>query len=135
MKNVSNINERAPLRLVKVSLAFSLVNFFVQGLNWDSLLVFILFTSSVYVSAQIALLVNSPDFKMIPEIEPLRLNLLAFCGIFIVIATFAYSCLFGVFYAVIGLIYLISPYDREWLTGQSKIVIVGNKVEYRKGSA
>ncbi|PIE43567.1 MAG: hypothetical protein CSA50_04435 [Gammaproteobacteria bacterium] len=132
MDNVLEISKKMPIRLVQISLAFSLVNFFVQGLSWNSFLLFVLFTLSVYVSAQVIALINSPELKMIPEVEALKSYLLTLFGLFVMIATCTYSCLFGVFYLAIGLVYLISPYDRDWLLGQSKLVVIDNKIEYQK---
>lgn len=129
------ISDKTPLRLTQVSLAFSLVNFLVTGLSWHSVLVFIVFTIAVYSSCRVALLVLSPQLNAVPEIEPLKFHLSILGVLFISIVTLSFSWLFGIFYVAVTAVYLISPYDRDWLMGESKVVVVGNKVEYRKEEA
>lgn len=132
MSNTFKVSEKTPVRLVQVSLAFSFVNFLVNGLNGQTLLAFLAFTITVYFSGRIALLLGSPGMKMLPEAEGLKLPLLGFCALQIAIVTLTYSWLFGAFYLSVFAIYMISPYDRDWLLGSSKVVMVGNKIEYRK---
>ncbi len=132
MSNTFKVSEKTPSRLVKVSLAFSFVNFLVSGVNSSTLLAFLVFTATVYFSGRIALMLGSHALKMVPEVEDLKLPLLGFCAIQIAIVTFTYSWLFGAFYVAVFAIYMISPYDRDWLLGSSKVVVVGNKLEYRK---
>jgi hypothetical protein len=126
------ISDKTPLRLTQVSLAFSFVNFLLTGLNWHSILVFLIFTISVYASCRVAMLLLSPHLCALPEAESLKFHLSILGVVFIAIATFSYSLLFGIFYVSVTAVYLISPYDRDWLMGESKVVVVGNKVEYRK---
>lgn len=126
------LSDKTPIRLTQVSLAFSFVNFLVTGINWHSIAIFLVFTAAVYCSCRVALLILSPQLNAVPEIEPLKFHLAILGIIFISIATLTYSWIFGIFYLAVTAVYLISPYDRDWLMGESKVVVVGNKVEYRK---
>lgn len=118
--------------MVQVSLAFSLVNFIIIGVSLYSLLLFAVFSFSVYATTRIAVILTNSELQLIPELESLKFHLLLLGVLFIGIATFAYSYLFGIFYATVAIIYAISPYDRDWLLGESKVVVVGNKIEYQK---
>jgi len=125
------LTNKTPARLTQISLVFSLFNFFSNGLNSSTILLFIVFTLSVYSSARIWVAVNQVQHSSYGDMSGLSMHLVIAAILFIGIATFTYSALFGVFYICVAAIYLISPQDRGWLAGNKQIVIVGNKIEYR----
>ncbi|OZG75302.1 hypothetical protein BTA51_02645 [Hahella sp. CCB-MM4] len=126
------LTDKTPARLAQVSLFFSIANFVFDGINGHSLLLFAVFTLSVYTTTRIFILFNQIQQTAAVDFGELKNYLLVAAVLFIGIATFAYSYLFGVFYLFITGVYFISPYDRDWLAGRSKIVVFENKVEYRE---
>lgn len=127
-----DFSERTPMRLTQVSFIFSLINFFISGFNSATIILFLVFTLAVYSTTKIFVAINQLQHSTHADMSSLSLNLLIAGVLFIAIASFNYSHLFGVFYLVIAVIYLISPYDRAWLAGKSKIVMRDNKIEYRE---
>ncbi|WP_020407312.1 hypothetical protein [Hahella ganghwensis] len=126
------LTDKTPARLVQVSLFFSLANFIFSGVNAQSLVLFAVFTVSVYTTTRIFILFNQIQQTAAVDLSELKSYMLIAAVLFIGIATFAYSYVFGVFYLFITGVYFISPYDRDWLAGRSKIVVFDNKVEYRE---
>ncbi len=130
-----DLSTKTPVRLVQVSLLFSIANFFINGFNVQSLLLFAVFTLTVYISTNIYLTFRSLKQTGKVDVSDLQSYLQIAGLLFIGVATFAYSYLFGLFYLFVYAIYLISPYDRDWLAGRSEIVFTGNKLEYRQNNA
>ena len=126
------LTEKTPVRLTQVSLFFSIANFILNGVNSSSLLLFLVFTLAVYSTTRIFIALNQLQHSSHADMSDLMLHITIAGVLFVGIATFAYSYLFGVFYAFVTIVYLISPYDRAWLAGRSRIVIYDNKVEYRE---
>ena len=129
-----DLSNKTPARLVQVSLIFSIGNFIISGFSPESWVLFILFTLTVYISCKIYLIFC--DLKENSKVDYIALNnlqthLQVAALLFITIATFSYSYVFGAFYLFVYVIYLISPYDRDWLAGRSEIVFTGKKLEYR----
>lgn len=127
-----DLSDKTPIRLVQVSLLFSIANFFINGLNMYSLVLFVVFTLTVFVSTKLYLLFRalkqSTTTPIVGELQPyLQLGGVLLIGV----ATFTYSYMFGLFYLLVFAVYLISPYDRDWLAGRSEIVFIENKLEYR----
>lgn len=129
-----DLSDKTPARLVQVSLIFSIGNFIISGFSSETLVLFLLFTLTVYISCKIYLTFcdlksnSNADYIAISDLQTyLQIASL----IFITIATFSYSYVFGAFYLFVYSIYLISPYDRDWLAGRSEIVYTDNKLEYR----
>jgi hypothetical protein len=129
-----DLSNKTPTRLVQVSLIFSIGNFIISDFTSETFVLFILFTLTVYVSCKIYLIVcdlkdnSKTDYIAISDLQT---YLQVASILFITIATFAYSYVFGAFYLFVYAIYLISPYDRDWLAGRSEIVLTDNKLEYR----
>ena len=130
-----DLSDKTPTRLVQVSLLFSIVNIISYGLNSHNIVLFVLFTLTVYVSTKVYLLFRDLKQSATTDLSDLQTYLQISGILFISIATFAYSYLFGLFYLFVYAIYLISPYDRDWLAGRSEIVFTGNKLEYRRKEA
>lgn len=131
-----DLSDKTPIRLVQVSLLFSAANFIINGLNAYNIVLFIVFTLTVFVSTKLYLLFT--DLKQSTKSEDLtELQSYLQLGsvIFIGVATLSYSYMFGIFYLFVFAIYLISPYDRDWLAGRSEIVFNENKLEYRRNQA
>ncbi len=126
------LSDKTPIRLVQVSLFFSVANFIFSGFNWQSLIFFAVFTLSVYTTTRLFILLNELQQTAAVDITELKMYLGVAAILFIGIATFSYSYVFGVFYLFVVGVYFISPYDRAWLAGRSKIVVFDNKVEYRE---
>jgi len=133
-----DLSNKTPARLVQVSLIFSIGNFIISGFSSETFVLFILFTLTVYISCKIYLTFcdlkenSKADYIALSDLQT-YLQIAAL--LFITIATFAYSYVFGAFYLFVYAIYLISPYDRDWLAGRSEIVFTGNKLEYRNKQA
>lgn len=131
-----DLSDKTPTRLVQVSLLFSLANFFIYGLNTHSIILFIVFTLTVFASTKLYLLFTAlKHTSNNANITELQTYLQLASVLFIGIATFSYSYMFGVFYLFVFAIYLISPYDRDWIAGRSEIVFSENKLEYRRNQA
>jgi len=126
-----DLAEKAPLTLTKVSLFFSLINFFISGVNTSSIILFLVFTLSVYSTTRIFVAISQLQHATYTEKRSFYLHLLIVGLIFVGIASFSYSLIFGIFYSAIIAIYIISPHDRAWLAGKKKLVFVKNKVEYQ----
>ncbi len=126
------LSEKAPERLVLVSLFFSAFNFTLEGVNAASLLLFAAFTVTVYACVKLQVLLQRPSLTTAQDGTELRTWLGLLALVFISIATFSYSWVFGAFFAMVIVVYRISPYDRAWLTGKAQIVVHGNRVEYRE---
>lgn len=126
------LSEKTPERLVLISLFFSLLNFFGHGLNGQSILVFLAFTASVFIVVKLFMLVQKLDAQGLDGLDELKGWLTAAAVLFIGIATFTCSWMFGTFFACVVAVYFISPYDRAWLAGKAEIVVHDNKVEYRQ---
>ncbi|MCP5160388.1 MAG: hypothetical protein H7A00_01790 [Hahellaceae bacterium] len=129
------LSDKTPVRLVQMSLFFSAVNFLMAGIHVSSILLFLVFSASVYICSRLFILVERLDMTLTPELPEIRSFLMLGAVLFISIASFAYSWVFGVFYASVFGLYLISPYDRDWIAGKSSMVVHDNKVEYRKSEA
>lgn len=127
-----SISEKTPERLVLVSLFFSLVNFLFNGINGASILLFLVFTASVFISVKLFLLLHRIEATALVDTAEFKFYLGMAALFFITIATFSYSWLFGVFYGFVVAVYYISPYDRAWLSGKAEIVMSENKIEYRE---
>lgn len=131
-----DLSDKTPIRLVQVSLLFSVANFLVSGLNTHNIVLFIVFTLTVFVSTKLYLIFRAlKESTTTPIVSELQSYLQVGSVLFIGVATFSYSYLFGLFYLFVFAIYLISPYDRDWLAGRSEIVFTENKLEYRKNQA
>ncbi len=126
------LTEKTPTRLTQVSLFFSAANFIVSGINLSSVILFLVFTISVYSTTKIFIALNDIQHSTHADMSDLMLHMLIAAILFIGIATFAYSYLFGIFYAFVAVVYFISPYDRAWLAGRSRLIIYDNKVEYKE---
>lgn len=127
-----SVSEKTPERLVLVSLFFSLVQFMMNGVNGASILLFLVFTLSVYVSVKLFLLLHRIESTALVDTADFKFYLGIAALLFITIATFSYSWVFGVFYGFVLAVYFISPYDRAWLTGKAHLVMQDNKIEYRE---
>ncbi|UZE94599.1 hypothetical protein [Alkalimarinus alittae] len=131
-----DLSDKTPIRLVQVSLLFSLANFLINGLNTHNIVLFIVFTLTVFVSTKLYLLFTglkqTTKSENLTELQTyLQLGSVLFIGV----ATLSYSYMFGIFYLFVFAIYLISPYDRDWLAGRSEIVFIENKLEYRRNQS
>ena len=126
------LSDKTPMRLVQVSLFFSLANFIYDGFHWHSIILFAIFTLSVYTTTRLFILLNELQQTATVDMTEFKMYLGIAAVLFIGIATFAYSYMFGVFYLFVVGVYFISPYDRAWLAGRTKIVVFDNKVEYRE---
>ena len=126
------LTDKTPVRLTQVSLFFSVANFIINGLGGSSIGLFLIFTLSVFSTTKIFVTVNHLQHSTNTDMSSLMLQLFIAALLFIGIATFAYSCLFGIFYLFVAAVYLISPYDRAWLSGKSDLVVSSNKIEYRE---
>ena len=126
------LTDKTPVRLTQVSLFFSVANFIINGLGFSSIGLFLIFTLSVFSTTKIFVTVNQLQHSTNADMSGLMLQLFITALLFIGIATFAYSCLFGIFYLFVAAVYLISPYDRDWLSGKSELVLSSNKIEYRE---
>jgi len=129
------LSDKTPTRLVQLSLFFSAVNFLIAGIHLSSLILFLVFTASVYITSRLFILVERLDMTLAPELPEIRSYLLLSAILFIGVASCAYSWVFGVFYASVFGLYIVSPYDRDWIAGKSSMVVHENKVEYRKSEA
>lgn len=130
-----DLSDKTPVRLVQVSLIFSIANFFISGVNTNSLVLFVLFTLTVYISCKIYITLRELKITVTADLTDLQTYLQIAGILFIGIATFAYSYLFGLFYLFVYAIYLISPYDRDWIAGRSEIIFRENRLEYRRKEA
>ena len=126
-----DFTDRTPMRLTLVSLLFSLVNFIVAGVNSSSITLFLVFTLSIYSVTRIFVAINQLQHSTHADMSSLIMHLLLAGAVFVGIASFTYSHLFGIFYLIVAVVYLISPYDRAWLEGKADIVMYDNKIEYR----
>jgi len=126
------LSDKTPIRLVQVSLFFSLANFIFTGFNWHSVALFAIFTLSIYATTRLFILLNEIQQTATVDITKFKMYLGIAAILFIGIATFTYSYMFGVFYLFVVGVYFISPYDRAWLAGRTKIVILDNKIEYHE---
>ncbi len=130
-----DLSDKTPVRLVQVSLFFSIANFFISGVTTNSLVLFVLFTLTVYISCKIYITLRELKITVTADLTDLQTYLQIAGILFIGIATFAYSYLFGLFYLFVYAIYLISPYDRDWIAGRSEIIFRENRLEYRRKEA
>lgn len=130
-----SLSDKTPVRLVQISLFFSVANFIINGINSAEILLFLVFTLSVYVSTRLFILLETISSTRLSDVDEFKFYLGVAAVLFIGIATFAYSWLFGAYYAFVFGVYWISPYDREWIAGRSKLVVFDNKVEYQKTEA
>jgi hypothetical protein len=126
------LTDRTPLRLTQVSLLFSLANFIISGVSGSSIGLFLIFTLSIYSTTKIYVSINQIQHSTHADMSSLIMNMVIAGIIFIGIASFTYSHLFGIFYVTIAVVYLVSPYDRSWLAGKTRIVVYNNKVEYQE---
>ena len=126
------LSEKTPVRLVAVSLFFSAFNFMMQGISASTILLFLVFTTTVFASVKLFLLLQKIETAALIETGELKTYLALLALLFVGIASFQYSWLFGVFYGLVLAVYYISPYDRAWLNGKAKLVVHDNKVEYRE---
>ncbi|AZZ89983.1 hypothetical protein EUZ85_04370 [Hahella sp. KA22] len=126
------LSDKTPTRLVQVSLFFSAAHFLFGGVTWSNILLFLVFTGTVYISTKLFIILQQLQMATVTDLSELKLYLLGAAVLFVGIATFAYSYMFGVFYLFITGVYFISPYDRAWLAGKSRMVVYDNKVEYRE---
>lgn len=127
-----DLSDKTPLRLVQISLIFTITNLIISGLNGYTFMLAILFTLTIYASAKVYLSFEDLKNRIASDISELETFLQILAVIFIGIATFTYSYMFGLFYLFVYGVYLISPYDRDWLAGRSDIIFTGNKLEYRQ---
>ncbi|WP_250658070.1 hypothetical protein [Alkalimarinus coralli] len=130
-----DLSDKTPIRLVQVSLLFSIANFLISGLNTQTIILFVVFTLTVFVGTKLYLLFRALKQTSSADVSELQTYLQIMSILFIGIATFSYSYLFGAFYVFVFAIYYISPYDRDWLAGRSEIVFNENKLEYRRNQA
>lgn len=126
------LSDKTPTRLVQISLFFSVANLVISGFAISAFFLLIVFTLSVYTFAKIAVVLLSPRLQDQAGVDELKFYFGVLAVIFITIATFGYSALFGIFYLTLAVIYLISPYDRDWVSGDVDIVLVGDKIEYKR---
>ncbi|MBK8971159.1 MAG: hypothetical protein IPM37_07210 [Hahellaceae bacterium] len=125
------LSEKTPERLVLVSLFFSAAHFLFSGINGASIVLFLVFTATVFASVKLFLLLQKIEATALVDVSELKAYLSVLGVLFISIATFNYSWMFGLFYGLVIAVYFISPYDRAWLTGKAELVLHENKVEYR----
>ncbi|MAM87035.1 hypothetical protein [Allohahella sp. A8] len=123
--------DKFPGRLTLIAVIFALINCVFQGFSGASILLLFVFTLSVFCCAK--LMVSMQKLADVAPLETasLRFFLTVLGLIFVAIATFSYSYLFGVYFALIAALYVISPQDRDWLSGRTRIVMHDNRVEYR----
>lgn len=124
------LTDKSPIRLTQISLIFSLVNFFANGFNSASIILFIVFTMLVYSTTRILVAISTLQHSTYADMSGLSGHLVIAGLLFTGIAALTYSALFGVFYVVIGTLYLISPNDRAWLAGKKQLSIIDNKIQY-----
>ncbi|WP_369600303.1 hypothetical protein AAIA72_10655 [Hahella sp. SMD15-11] len=130
-----SLSEKTPVRLVQISLPFSVAQLLLGGLNWPNLWLIAVFTLSVYVLARLYTLLEVITLTSLTDTTEFRQLLGVAAVLFIGIATFTWSWLFGTYFAFVVAVYLISPYDRDWLAGRMQMVVYDNKVEYRRVDA
>jgi len=126
------LTDKSPLRLTQISLIFSLVNFVANGINSSSIILFLVFTILVYSTTRILVAISTLQHSTYADMSGLSGHLVIAGLLFIGIAAFTYSALFGVFYLVVGTLYLISPNDRAWLAGKKQISLIDNKIQYHE---
>ncbi|RMF13852.1 MAG: hypothetical protein D6758_12455 [Gammaproteobacteria bacterium] len=126
------LSEKTPIRLVQISMVFSVAQLIVGGLNLANLFLIAVFTLSVYVLSRLYTLLEVICTTALTDTTEFRQLLGVAAVLFIGIATFSWSWLFGGFFGFVVAVYLISPYDRDWLAGRMQLVVFDNKVEYRR---
>lgn len=119
-------------RLTLIAFVFAFINCLFEGFSGGSLLLLVVLTVSVYCSSKLygSMLRLAEQAPL--ETASLRFFLTILGLIFIAIATLTYSVMFGVFFGLIAALFIISPQDRDWLAGRSRIVMTDNKLEYRQ---
>jgi ABC-type phosphate transport system permease subunit len=126
------LGDKTPTRLVQVSLFFSVTNLVLSGFSGSAFLLLLVFTLSVYSFAKVAVVLWSPRLQDQAAWDQLKFHFGVLAVIFITIATVGYSMLFAVFYLTLAVVYMISPYDRDWVSGDADIVLEGGQVHYKR---
>jgi len=126
------LGNKTPTRLVQVSLFFSVTNLVLSGFSGSAFLLLLVFTLSVYSFAKVAVALWNPRLQDQAALDQLKFHFGVLAVIFITIATIGYSMLFAIFYLTLAVVYMTSPYDRDWVSGDADIVLEGGQVHYKR---